>query len=131
MPSDTDLPSSVAKIAKIIGRELALALAGNCKNGRLYIPRSIGRNHWIAKLIGIQPAERLAKHRGGEILYLATCHELKIKFRNQAIHRWAAEGHTRRELADLTGLTERQVINILAEKSEPIDARKPAGMVVA
>ena len=116
-----DLPASVAAIARVIGRDLALALAGSCRNGRVYVPRNIHGQHRIASVIGPEQAHRLAQAFGGEILYLAKCNEMKIKFRNAAIRRWHAEGRTRRELADLAGLTERMIDLILVEKSPPMD----------
>jgi hypothetical protein len=129
MHPNSDLPASVAQLARVIGRDQALALAGSCQNGRIYVPRSPGPNHRLTQLIGQEAAGKIARQWGGEIIYMAKCHEVKIKFRNSAIRRWAAEGRTRRELADLAGLTERQIDNILHEKSSPMDAVRARGNV--
>ena len=108
-------------MARLIGRDKALMIAGACANGRIYVPKTINAGHRIAQLIGVDAARKLAHQWGGEIIYLAKCHEVKCRFRNEAIRRWHNEGRTRRELADLAGLTERQIDNILAEKSGPMD----------
>lgn len=125
-----DLPASVREMAKIIGRDKALLIAGSCQNGRLYVPRNLHADHRLARLIGLPWARKLSDCWGGEIIYLAKCHELKCRYRNEAIRRWSSEGKTRRELADLAGLTERQIDNILNEmKSPPMDGSKPPGKV--
>jgi hypothetical protein len=129
--SQPELPSSVARLARIIGHDAALALAGACKNRRLYVPRSIGSDHWLFRVIGADAARTLANAWGGEILYLAKCHQLKIKFRNEAIHRWHAEGKTVAELATLTSLTERMISIILAEKNPPMDGAAATAKVRA
>lgn len=123
----SDLPPTVERLARIVGQDNALTLAGACRNGRLYVPHRIAPDHWISKTIGAESAVKVAREYGGEIIYLAKCHAIKVRFRNEAIHRLYGEGKSLRDLADLTGLTERMVRNVLAEKFSPMDERKHDG----
>jgi hypothetical protein len=107
-----DLPHSVAEIADVIGRPKALVLAGAC-GGVLYVPQRLTPEHKITKLIGREHGDKLVQAYGGCVVYLATCAKLRAGWRDQAILRWHERGVSRKALAELTGLTERHVANVL------------------
>lgn len=109
-----DLPPSVAEIADVLGRAKALTLAGAC-GGVLYVPQRLTPDHKIVRIVGQEAGDKLVQVYGGCVVYLATCAKLRAGWRNDAIRKWAAQGVTRRALAELTGLTERQVLNVLRE----------------
>ena len=109
-----DLPPSVAEIADVIGRQKALVLAGAC-GGVLYVPQRLTQDHKIAKLVGMEAGNRLVASFGGCVVYIATCAKLRASWRNDAIKRWHEDGVPKRALSELTGLTERQINNVLKD----------------
>ena len=122
MPMPTsELPATVARIARLIGREHALRLAGACSTGRLYVPHEPTDRHWISRVVGVDAAREVADAYGGEIIYLAKCRRLGIDHRNRTIRAMHGQGATVAELAEAMGLTVRMVRIVLGGKSQPMD----------
>lgn len=60
-PADP-LPQVLADIARIAGEEAARRVAGAVGGTRVYIPPQPGPDHWLAKLVGQEAAQKIADH---------------------------------------------------------------------
>ena len=126
-----DLPESVQEIADVIGRERALYLIGRLPQcGKrswrvnLYVPQRLKPNHTLVQILGWPDAMKLVREFPGMILQPSNCNHLHRRFRNETIHRLAADGQPIQQIADSVQLTARQVRNILAER--PPEETAPA-----
>jgi len=61
IPADP-LPQVLADIAMIAGEEAARRVAGAVGGTQVYIPPHPGPDHWLAKLVGLEAARRIADH---------------------------------------------------------------------
>ena len=61
IPADP-LPQVLADIAMIAGEEAARRVAGAVGGTQVYIPPQPGPDHWLAKLVGLEAARRIADH---------------------------------------------------------------------
>ncbi|WP_163370949.1 hypothetical protein [Endozoicomonas acroporae] len=109
------LPQSVQEIADVVGRENALKLAGRA-NGCLYVPqpRHMEESHWIAQLIGHEPAVALSEEFSGFILKPATCRFVYTNWRNQSIYEFHRQGLSNAAIAEKFCITERHIRNIIS-----------------
>lgn len=125
-----DLPRSVREIAEVIGREATLRLIGQlptCYAGNdgkkstrviMYVPKTLKPDHQLVHILGWHTAHRLVRHFGGEILYPANCRAVYAKFRDEAILKMLDAGARPAMVAELMGLSERHVRNLLREKPQ-------------
>jgi hypothetical protein len=121
------LPASAQEIADVIGRAATLSLIGQlprCIAGKvrkkssrviMYVPKRIGLDHPLVKMIGWVDASKLVKAFGGEIMRPANCAEIHRGFRDQAILQMLADGMKPALVAAAVGISERQVRNIIRE----------------
>ncbi len=136
-----DLPSSVREIAEVIGPEAALRLinqlpaihagAPGKKSARplLYVP-TISRlkpDHRIVKAIGWDLAYALSKRFGGEIINPANCLGVFIAIRNRYVEDLLRLGCKKQVVADLLGISERQVSNIANAKRATLSGESERG----
>lgn len=123
MRNDYDLPDNVRQIAAVIGRERALLLVGKVlkwdrggnygRAGCLYVPRRLTPGHKLIDLAGQPDALRLVEAFGGEILHISPCAAVLRRWRNAEAARLAAAGVTRREVAEIIGVCQRHLSNLL------------------
>ena len=106
----------------MIGREAALRLVGQLEPSgsrkwrvNLYVPKAVGPDHPLVRLVGWHDANRLARHFSGAILQPANCRCLERAFRDREARRMYAEGTSIGEIAAIFEITVRQVRNIVAE----------------
>ncbi|MBL8499573.1 MAG: hypothetical protein JNL77_03150 [Nitrosomonas sp.] len=110
---DTNLlPGTLQEMEQHIGIKAVLLLVAKCGGVGLYVPREISADHAIARLIGIDAAEKLASVYGGEELQLPKMLAASIARRNVEI-RSEYRTHSQRQLALKYHLTERQIRNIV------------------
>ncbi|MBF9235567.1 helix-turn-helix domain-containing protein [Microvirga alba] len=124
------LPDSVQEIADVIGRDEALFLIGQlptCYAGNpghrshrviLYVPKTLKPNHRLVTILGWHTAMKLVNFFGGEILQPANCQEIYRAFRDREILRHLAGGMKPTAVADLMGVSERHVRNLLRENPQ-------------
>ena len=126
------LPASAQEIADVIGRERALYLIGQLprcyqtrKNSKqtswhviLYVPKTLKPDHQLVRLLGWHDAMRLVDAFGGEILQPANCAHIYRAFRDQSAIRMAREGMKPAAIAELLGMSDRTVRNLLREKAQ-------------
>lgn len=141
-PTLNDLPNSVREIAAVIGRESTLRLIGKLPtcyagaNGKkstrviMYVPKRLPPDHQLVRILGWNTANKLVRHFGGEILYPANCRGIYAKYRDDAILRMLQDGARASMVAELMGLSERHVRNLLREKPQedatPEKAKNPS-----
>src|SRR5690606_29839093 len=99
----------VQEVADVIGRDAALYLVGQLPRMTPPSARSAGRgeqrvyvyvpyvswlkpDHPLVSILGINDAEKLCRHFGGEFLHLANCTETYRAFRDDAIVRVVRDG---------------------------------------
>lgn len=126
------LPSSVQEIADVIGRDRALFLVGQlprCYKTRqhtkqagwhviLYVPKVIKPDHQLVQILGWADATKLVAVFGGEILQPANCTEVYRAFRDKTALAMIEAGKTPVEVAELLGVSDRQVRNLRREKAQ-------------
>ncbi|WP_185823803.1 hypothetical protein [Xanthomonas sp. SI] len=125
------LPQSVREVATVIGRHLALLLAGevfhsrdrcadgkrNGRHGRVYIPASPrGRNFdRLSSIVGEESARALVHALGGSELRFGACAALVNRVRDASVRDyWRNSTLSARWVAWMHDITERQVRNITA-----------------
>ena len=128
MPAD--LPSSVQEIADVIGRESALLLVGQLprctqRDQRypkavssrviMYVPKRLEPGHRLVQILGYVTALSLVHHFGGEVLYPANCADVYRRFRDREALRMIREGMTAKAVADVLGVSDRHVRNLIRE----------------
>jgi hypothetical protein len=113
-----DLPGTLREMAALIGLVPTLVLVRHYGGTRVYVPREIGPEHPLARLIGFEAAHRLAQHYGGLMQHFDVPRALDamIQVRNREIRRKASMGMSHRLLALEYRMTERHVRNILGEE---------------
>ena len=129
------LPQSVQEVADVIGRERALYLVGKLPRSMgnrerifLYVPKKLTPDHRLVEILGWAHARMLVDEFGGIILNLAACTCVYRVHRNHHIRRMAVkEQKTPGQLAELFGMSARQIQNILAAKPETL----PEGFAAA
>lgn len=138
MSALAELPRSVREIAEVIGVERALYLVGqlprcyerdhrypNAKRSCviLYVPKTLHPDHQLVTILGWKDASKLAKEFGGEILQPGNCMDIYRRFRDQAIVTMLRSGMPSSHVAEMMGLSERQIRN-LARAEIPQEERK-------
>ena len=111
---DENLPNLVIEVIDIIGRGPAEQLVEQFGGVRVFIPRTIGRDHKIAKIIGIEPALKLSMHFGGEVLSIPKCRSMRVHTRNKEIVAAYQQGAKVNDLARSYDVTDRQIYSILS-----------------
>jgi len=116
------LPQSVAEIAEVIGRENALALIGKLPQAGsrrwrvcLYIPKTIGPDHSLVRLLGWHDAVAMVGAFSGMILQPSNCARIYRRYRKCQVLRMAAEGLSAVEIADIVDLSVYRTREIIAE----------------
>ncbi|QRQ86264.1 hypothetical protein [Cupriavidus oxalaticus] len=75
----------------------------------LYVPAAADENHPVSRLIGLPAFRRLVAAYGSETLAIPEGHLEEIDRRNRLIAQLIAKGKGSKEIAQITGLTERRV----------------------
>ncbi len=111
------LPSTVAEIADVIGRDAAIQLAhARAATRNLYVPHNMPDGHWLPRMIGMDAASRLQRVYSGELIPIATCRDMDRHERNRSIAEDHSAGFSIRHLATRYGLTTRRIGMILARR---------------
>lgn len=126
----SELPRSVREIAEVIGVEPTMRLINqlptcatpsNRHNAVpiLYVPKRLPPDHRLVQILGWHDAHRLVQHFGGEILYPANCADVHRAVRNRYIRELLALGYKPDLVAELIGMTVRNVRKVAGQDREP------------
>lgn len=106
------LPATLQEMERLIGTKAVLLLVEKYGGVRFYVPQKIRAGHDLAKLIGIEAAEKLARDYGGGTHEIARALLASIDRRNIEIKN-EYKTLSQRQLALKYQLTERQIRNIV------------------
>ncbi|QMP19222.1 hypothetical protein [Pseudomonas phage Persinger] len=81
----------------------------------MYVPKRLKPDDSLVRILGWHDAKRLVDAFGGEILQPASCAEIYRRFRDQSAIRMAREGMKPDAIAELLGVSDRHVRNLLRE----------------
>lgn len=105
--STMELPGLLAEVEEVVGRDAAIKFATACGGTRIYMPVSVTSEHWLVEAIGINAAEKLAKHfsfgRRGIRL------DIPMMPRALQVHILTEAGSSSREIALKLGIHQRTV----------------------
>lgn len=116
-----DLQGDLRSIAEVMGRQQALYLISQCPRykvaGRqgaqvlLYVPKTknFDISHHIVQSLGYHDAYKLSQHFGGELLVLSQCRHIILKVRNEGIKSLVNLGISKKEVAELFGVSQRTI----------------------
>lgn len=117
-PQDEPLPPTLTEISEVIGREAALKIAEAVGGTRVYIPGRVDGDHWLAKAVGRDLADKLCRHfcvngtRGAHIEIphgpLAST-RVMTREREALVVSMSEDGQSARDIALALGITQRTV----------------------
>ena len=109
------------ELEELLGRDGLETLSASRGGRRTYIPSRIRDGHWLEALLGRERAERLAFRYGGCQLDIPL--RPSPEERNSRIRDLRPAGRSVSAIASETGLSERQVRNILGSQKAVIQGR--------
>ncbi len=110
---EAEFPESLSDIKDVIGYEGAMTLLDNCAGTRLFIPKNMKAQHKLSKLLGLEQANLMSRHFGGETISIVRAAKAKRAARNREIVHLYDSGMRVPDIARRMELTERQVYTIL------------------
>jgi Mor family transcriptional regulator len=113
--SETEFPESLTDIKDVIGYEGAITLLNKCAGTRLFIPKNMKAQHKLSKLLGLEKANLMSGHFGGETISIARAAKARRAVRNKEIIRRYDAGERVPDIAQDVELTERQIYSILSQ----------------
>jgi hypothetical protein len=131
------LPTVLAEIADIAGLDAALALAESRGGLKVYIPVSVGDDHWLTQAVGRDAADRICEHfafvasegtgRHGVHVEIPLGPRGSVAKHRSIVDRMIAEGRPMSAIALAAGYTERGVRyrKARARSADPRQTRLP------
>lgn len=109
-------------LAEVIGEEAAFALAWEFRGQRLYVPKDPQVEPLIARAIGEALAAKFCDAFWRTTIYLPMREATRRK-----VHTLARSGMTRREIARVAKIAERQVYRLLDSPAPPSGSMRRSG----
>lgn len=106
------LNTTLDDIAADIGFTATMTLVAWYGGTHLYVPEKLSERHAIAKAVGLRHAERLVAAHGGGVLFVPDAVSYDRARRDRMVVEGVGQGMGTKQLAALTGLTERRVQQI-------------------
>lgn len=104
---DVELPGALGEIAEIIGIPAAVRMGEAVGGTRIYIPATVGEDHWLSEIIGRDLAQKIAAHFALGRLGISL--DLPLLPRSLRIDMLTARGDSARAIALKLGITRRTV----------------------
>lgn len=92
------------RIADVAGERAALILGREKAGEQIYIPKEVTSDHWLAELIGLEPAIALAKSFPGDKIVVPPALAGDKRRRAATIAELANKGYSINAIIRLTGL---------------------------
>ncbi len=105
-------------ICREIGFEASVRLAAVHGGRTLYVPEKIVSGHHLRALLGEKPFAAFVGLYGGETLTVPKLESFERWKRVRGVSELLKRGMPRRDIAKILGLTERQIINLIAMAEE-------------
>ena len=102
------------ELEELLGPDGLAALAAARGGRRAYVPRAPCNSHWLVEALGRERADKLAWRFGGDRIDIPS--RPPQRDRNARIRELRASGRTVSAIAAETGISERQVRNVLRER---------------
>ena len=115
--SESEFPESLTEIKDIIGYQGAMTILSKYSGIRLFIPKNMKSDHKLAKLLGLEQANLMSRHFGGETISIVRAVRAKRAVRNKEIIRRYDAGEKVPDIAQDVELTERQIYVILGQNT--------------
>jgi len=112
-----ELPNSVVELMAVIGESATMVLVKRLGGQSLFIADSGDMPPYFEGVIDADQWQALQHHYGSTPLYLPKCYRAALRRRNRKIQQLRLEGASIRDLVAITGLSDRQVLNICAKAS--------------
>ena len=106
------LNTTLDDIAAEIGFTATMTLVAWYGGTHLYVPEKVSEKHAIAKAVGLRLAQRLVAAHGGGMLFVPDAVSYDRTRRDRMVVEGVGRGMGTKQLAALTGLTERRVQQI-------------------
>ena len=97
------------RIADAAGERAALILGREKAGQQIYIPKKVPESHWLAQLIGLEPARQLADKLGDEKIVLPRSLDGQKRDRARAIAELRGKGYSLNKIVQMTGLARNTV----------------------
>lgn len=97
------------RIADVAGERAALILGREKACEKIYIPATVTEDHWLPKLIGLEPALALCKSYGGEKIEIPPAMAGDKRRRAQLIAEMIDKGYSTNAIARQLGVTHKTV----------------------
>lgn len=106
------------EISNVIGVSSTLKLVRQYGGTRIYLPKQLSNDHELVETIGFTMAQKMYQHFGAiGTIEIPKARTLTIAQRNHQIKQ-EKQSATRKNLAQKYALTERQITNILHQKTQ-------------
>ena len=118
------LPADLRDLVEAVGLPAALKLVEARPGERVFVPKTIGPDHWIAVAVGAEAAARIAARLGGDHLTMPTSARRGARAARRACDDALASGATINEAVRASGLSHRAVQWRKANKALPAPNRR-------
>jgi len=108
----TDLPQSFLDLIELLGEEDAYRLVKLWGGARRYVPRDVPEDHALTEAFGASKAQEIADKLGSGHVVIPN---LTVSLRKRAVVKYRDQGYTAPQIADLVGITDQRVWQILRE----------------
>jgi len=108
--SEYALPGLLGEMARIVGVDVAIAVARRFGGRRLYIPQKMKRDNLLAKAVGMKAASIIARHYSGDTFEIPSA---RHSLRHYDARKHRAKGKSSAAIAEALGIGERQVRALL------------------
>lgn len=115
------LTPKLNKIADVAGVRAAITLGTEMAGQEIYIPNTVNREHWLAKLVGLDEARAIAEVFGGHMISLpASLGGMRRKV-TETLIRMIEEGRSVNQITRATGVCRATVYNHRSKVSDKDD----------
>ncbi|MCO5082632.1 MAG: helix-turn-helix domain-containing protein [Rhizobiaceae bacterium] len=117
---NSSLPGVLREIADVAGVEAAWALARAHGGTTVYIPRDVDEKHWLAQLIGLEPARRLCVHFRVRVGVDVLIPMARLGQQQERLLRSLEAGLSAQEAASVAGMHERTAYRARARMKKDV-----------
>lgn len=122
--SQLNLPPVLRTIADAAGLTVALKIAQARGGTRVYVPHRVRAGHWLAELVGLDAAQRVAKLYPGENIDIPLGLTGSVQNARRTARQALDEGASVAQAARASGLTERTIYNLRSREGHLRDRRQ-------
>ena len=112
------LPIALRFLVRVIGQTAAFELCRLRGGYDLVVPTKFDPQHGLVGIIGVKALLALIDVAGGTTIYVPKSDKVLMQVRHQQVHALDRQGKGANTIAQLTGYTRRQVLNIRNDLAE-------------